>query len=97
MSSVIYKYYLDLSKIDADGLICIDMPSKFKVLSVQPQGNDLMMWAMVSPDGLITRRYFEIIGTGHTMQDRPYADRHYLGTVQMPNGLVWHVFEVVTR
>ena len=97
MARIIYKYHLDLSKIDSDALIQIDTPSTFKVLSVQPQGDDLMMWAMVSPDGQITRHYFEIIGTGHTIQRRPYTKRHYHGTVQMPNGLVWHVIEVVTR
>lgn len=77
----IWKYKVD-SKVE--------MPKGAEVLTVQLQGEMLVMWALVDPEQERETRSFSIV----------YAREHarvdascYIGTAQTSNGLEWHVFE----
>lgn len=85
-SMTIYKYVLPI--IDS---ICISMPEKAEILTVQIQSETICLWAKCNPNGPYETRKFCIIGTGNPMPDN---NLKYIGTVQMADGrLVWHVFE----
>ena len=51
---------------------------------------ELVLWALVDPVMTSHSRTFVVAGTGHPIE----RIQRYIGTVQMPSGLVWHVFEV---
>lgn len=81
----IYKYPLQI--VDQQ---TIKMPAGAVPLSVQFQGDDLVLWAKVDPDGPESARCFRIIGTGNPFEGNPGI---FLGTAQEPRRpLVWHVF-----
>lgn len=70
------------------------MPAGAEILCVQPQHEDICMWARVHPDSELETRRFRVFGTGHPMDE---GQRKYLGTAQVWNGrFVWHVFEEFT-
>ncbi len=71
----------------------IDMPKGAEVLTVQPQGDQACIWAILNPKAATTPRGFWIYGTGHDIE--PEMEKHlgrYVGTFQI-RGYVWHVFE----
>jgi hypothetical protein len=84
MRKVIYKYVIGGPKVI--------MPKGAKVLSVQNQGDEITLWALVDPDEAFAEsRFFAIVGTG---QNFPYAaNMQFIGTVQV-GSYVFHVFEV---
>lgn len=84
--SVIWKFPLPSD----DGVI--DMPTGAQVLSVGEQARQLVLWAAVVPDVAMEPRRFMVVGTGEPFALQPMVD--FVGTVQMPSGLVWHVIEV---
>lgn len=87
MSLTIWKFSLQI--IDRQ---IVQMPSSARILSVQMQGGELMLWAVVDTAEALKSHYIEIFGTGHPMPPLvPDAERQFYGTVQ-DNGLVWHVF-----
>lgn len=69
----------------------ISMPDGATILCLQMQGEIPTLWALVNPPGItkVTRR-FRFHGTGHHNVD---DGETYIGTVQWPNGLVFHLFE----
>lgn len=85
----IYRYSLDVEDVQA-----INVPSIFKPLHVGHVGGRLFLWAEVEfldfPDAVACRRLINIYGTGNP---RTGKDKVYIGTVQMPCGLVWHVYD----
>lgn len=85
MSAAIWKYPLSVS----DNPI-IEMQSRAEILHVGHQGDGVVLWAKVRTEVGPVRRKFTIYGTGQAMAMDEGA---YVGTVQMPNGLVWHVFD----
>jgi hypothetical protein len=67
----------------------IEMPSGAQILTAQPQGGTLMIWAIVDTDAPKVKRQVHVIGTGWTS---PFPDNvRYVATVQQPP-FVWHVF-----
>lgn len=68
----------------------VPMPVGASVLSVQYQGDQLCLWAMVDPVRSHELRVFEMFGTGHQI---PSAGAVYVGTVQ-DRQFVRHLFEV---
>jgi hypothetical protein len=90
MSQYIYKYKLPLT----DTLIELEFPMRHSYCDIQLQGDDICIWLIVfdENESLIKKR-FKIFGTGQKLDD--LIEFFYLKTVQMPNGLVWHVFEVL--
>ena len=85
--SKIFKY--ELKVVDEQDLI---LPDGFKILSVQNQGERITLWALVDDSAVCPKSHvtFHIFGTGHLILD--YIADNYVSTVQMGNGLVWHVF-----
>jgi hypothetical protein len=62
-----------------------------RILSVQEQGGNLQLWALIDEGLPLQKRVFRVFGTG---QDIPSEPLRYIGTVQMDDGaLVAHVFE----
>lgn len=94
MRKTIWKFPLEVTDYPV-----VKMPPG-KVLTVQTQGGQPCLWALVDPDGPVTERRFRVYGTGHAVKDRPSDSRQhrradeYVGTFQLYDGqLVFHVFE----
>jgi len=84
----IYKYPLEVTDTQF-----VELPLGAEILTVQMQGNQLCLWAMVNalPEAVKKNRRIEIIGTGNPM---PTGDLKYISTFQMIKGkLIFHVFE----
>lgn len=86
----IYKYPLEVTDTQF-----VELPLGAEILTVQMQGNQLCLWALVnpSPDVFKKNRRIEIVGTGNPV---PAGDLKYISTFQMlGGGLIFHVFENV--
>lgn len=68
----------------------IHMPQGAKLLSVQVQRGEPMLWALIDESEPIVNRKIRSYGTGHTTPDDP---GQFVGTFQMDDGLVFHVFD----
>lgn len=84
----IYKYELEVTDFQF-----ILMPIGAEILTVKNQDEKVMLWAIVDTDQLSETRNFEILGTGNKIPTSIGTSREYISTIQMGNGLVWHVFE----
>ena len=72
------------------------MPANARILSVQEQGDDPVLWVMVDTNQQHVERVFAIFGTGFPIPDDSDTQYSYLSTVQLRGGqLVLHVFEVL--
>jgi hypothetical protein len=92
----IFKYELEIKDEQF-----INMPSMHRILSVQEQNGKLCLWAIVEEGNKMCNQKILICGTGNLLSDgligfsygAPYGFMiNFIGTVQMPDGLVWHVF-----
>lgn len=84
----VFKYPLQV--VDSQA---IWLPDHAQILSVQMQGDQLQLWALVD-ERLTEKLHTEIIivGTGHPVPEV----KEFIGTFQMLSGsLVFHVFEGV--
>jgi hypothetical protein len=91
----VYKYPLETTDEQT-----LTMPKGAKVLTVQNQGEQACIWAVVDLDAPVNeRRTFFTYGTGYPMQEPDVvSEEKYIGTYQlMGGGLVFHVFEHVLR
>lgn len=90
----IYKYRIDTpSNNDTHE---VSMPRGATVLSVDAQGSEMFVWALVDPDNSSGPRRFRIYGTGHEVPFGILDSHEFVGTVHMAaNGmrLVFHVFQ----
>ena len=87
MNKTIWKYELSSTSP-------LELPIGAEILTVQPQGGGLCLWALVDPDASTEKRDIEVFGTGRTVACDMGIERHYIGTVQFGGGaLVLHVFE----
>lgn len=81
----IFKYELQI--VDRQE---ISIPSPKRLLHVGEQDEKLFVWSIVTPDiFVIYPTILRIFGTGHQIENE---DITFIGTVQMSNGLVWHIF-----
>jgi len=78
----IYKYNLKLQETQS-----IKAPIT-KVLCVQMQHNELVLWAEVDTDKVNKELLVVIVGTGHEIPK--YAEQ-YISTVQ-DGSYVWHIY-----
>lgn len=62
------------------------------ILSAGAQGDDIMVWALCQPEAKPVERLLWVVPTG---QPRPeqFVGGTFVGTVQMHNALVFHVFD----
>lgn len=88
MNNTIWKYILNAGQVNN-----IDIPLGAEVLSVETQGDDIVLYALVnsvekSKQQIEVRAY----GTGHDI-DVNLSDYNFLGTAKLHNGsLMFHVF-----
>lgn len=81
----IHKYKLDITDFQN-----VSMPSLHKVLSAQEQNGEICVWAWVNTETPSVNKIFAVFGTGNPVDIEGWR---FIDTVQMPNGLVWHVCE----
>ena len=86
--NVIYKYELPLQ----DGIITVKLPKNSHICDINNQGDNIFLWVALHEEAEFEERYFKIYGTGHKI-DHMEQLRFYK-TLHMPNGLVWHIFEL---
>ena len=84
----IFKYKLVQ---DPTGLQHVSMPEGAMMLHAGEQHGDLYVWALVSELATVVDYKFFVLGTGVDVDHLEMAST-FLTTVQMGNGLVWHVF-----
>ena len=89
MNKQIWKYQLQ-----TDDLCYVDMLEGAEVLCLQMQNSNPCIWALVDASAKIERRVFQTFGTGQKIST--LSERKYVGTYQLMNGLVLHVFEWIT-
>ena len=83
----IWKY-----QITATSSQTVELPSQYKVLSVQLQNGSPYIWCLVEPQSEKIPVTFSVFGTGHPMPG-DFKGR-FVGTFQIHNGLlVLHLFE----
>jgi hypothetical protein len=80
----IWKYEIPLEKS-----FRLDVPSHNLVLSVQMQNEVPCVWILVDPDAPKEPKLFHLYWTG---VDLGWIGK-FIGTIQTPDGLVWHLFE----
>jgi hypothetical protein len=88
MDAHILKYEIPVT----DKIIEIEIPDNYALCEVGQQNGTLFMWCMVDIHVNLVKRYFKIVGTGHKIEGTEHL--YFLRTIHMPNGLVWHLFEV---
>ncbi len=88
MQQSIYKYQLQFTSEFE-----IQMPSNASILKVAIHGDVLTAWALVRGDQEQTRRRFRVLGTCWET-DYETSPSGYIDTIFLPNGLVWHVFDM---
>lgn len=88
--NVIYKYFLPLQ----DGLITVNLPKNSHICDINNQGDDICFWVALQEGAELEERYFRIYGTGHKIDNMDKL--RFYKTLHMPNGLVWHIFELPT-
>lgn len=87
MARTIYKYQL---KIEEEQMLAL--PHHAEILSVQVQGTNVYLWALVDPEQPIAKRVIWCYGTGMPFPEERYAPpKKHLATVQQ-GVLVWHFF-----
>lgn len=86
---VIWKYNLE-EGVEGQKLW---IPDDSQFLSVQLQNGQITLWMLVNPTNVEDAVIFDVLPTGGPARPSApdYVD-YYRGTVQMPSGLVWHVF-----
>lgn len=77
----------------------LDLPDGAQIISVQEQYGILTLWYSFDDEkydetGRTETVVIHIIGTGNPFEA---GQRRHLGTVIMPNGLVWHIFEALSQ
>jgi len=82
----IYKYQIILE----DNYTSVWLPDGYKVIHVGEQYGNLFVWVVIDDSRPAMLYDFLVHGTGH-----PFTGEEgvHVGTAQMSNGLVWHVFE----
>lgn len=86
----VWKFELKL-----EGLQVVEMPLDAEILSVQPQGEKVCLWAFCDVAAQKAERIIVIVGTGHSAPDGYLV---HLESFQMHDGqLVFHAFELTTN
>src|SRR5271157_4490520 len=93
----IWKYPLRLE----ENVQAVYMPYYANVLSVQLQQGKIALYVQVAinmetGDPFIDKEFkqFQILATGQEIEGQSYADLRYIGTVQLENGMTFHIHEV---
>lgn len=87
---VIWKFSLPSPNLE--GLVSISMPKGARLLTVQVQRKEPCLWALVDPRAEKEERRFHVFGTGHPHPESTFAALRFVGTFQIEDTLVFHVF-----
>ena len=89
MNNYVFKYHIPIT----NQIIELEIPYDAEYCDIQSIDDEIFIWFIIdSHEERKIKKHFKIFGTGHPIGD---ADNYfYLKTVQMPNKLVWHVFEM---
>lgn len=87
MASVIWKFGLTTEREQS-----VPMPTGARILSVGQQQGGLMLWALCDPNVEFSDRHVYVVATGSFADMAKVGAADFKGTVQMPGGLVWHIF-----
>ena len=86
---IIYKYNLNISPKNE-----IEMPQGSKILSVQIQYEDPVLWALGDTEKPLEKRSFLFIETGAQIDEEVLNNHEYISTVQCRGGrYILHLFE----
>ena len=89
MEQTIWKYKLTNSSRQT-----LFLPKGAKILTVQVQNIEVVLWVLVNPDNETEERIIIMFGTGNPIDTIFNEKIAYIGTFQINNGnLVYHVFE----
>lgn len=87
----IWKYEVEI----ADKIV-LDLRVPHRVIHVGKQNPDphtITFWVLEDTEAPQRPRLFHIVGTGHEVPEPLTADDHVGTVIDIPFGLVWHVFE----
>lgn len=87
----IYKYEV-LHLSNSLFLAEVRMPKGAKVISAGAQGFDIVLWAYVDTEEAAETVKFHVIPTGVELNFGLFKG-DFIGTVQLDDGLVFHIFE----
>lgn len=85
----ILKYQLDFKKLMSGQGQRVKLVKTASILTVQEQSGSLVMWAVIDDDDMPQEVSFFIYPTGEALPDQHGS---YVTTVQLANGMVFHVF-----
>lgn len=89
MTKKIWKYPLDMITDE----FTLEMPEGAILLSFKVQKGVPTLWALVNPDNKFEKRYFRLVGTGHSIED---DNLKYIDSVHLNQGnLIFHLFEAI--
>jgi hypothetical protein len=75
------------------GIQDVEIPGTARLLSVQPQGDGVCLWALCDTTADKVKRRICIVGTGHEAPE--IGSLYYISTFQLHGGaLVFHAFEI---
>ena len=83
---VVHKYPIVLGDYPL-----VKMPTEAKILHFGLDANEILcIWAEVNPENTFTAKEFQIVGTGHAVDE---SAKRYIGTV-IHHTYVWHLYEL---
>lgn len=92
--SEIWKFSLKFNACRCE----VGMPAFTKILSVQLQNDNPVIWGEIDPDRIYEKRIFLGIMTGQEMPFiGPGLEKKFLATLQKSDGIVIHIFEVTYK
>jgi hypothetical protein len=87
----VYKYPVEIADY-----VYLELPEEAEILTVQVQGGNVFLWALVNPDAPSQERILRIAGTGHPIIES--EDLRYISTFQLHGGqLIFHAFQLLQR
>lgn len=86
----IYKYQVQIADVQS-----IKMPRGAKILCIQMQQSEPMLWAEVDTSAQLESRIIRLFGTGNLMLLDDTIKLKYISTFQL-SVLVLHVYEQIT-
>lgn len=79
-------------QLPVESQFSLRVPQGARQLSIQMQGDQPTMWAVVDTDAPPQMRDYVMYGTGHDIE--MVNGMQYVGTVQLVSGLVFHYFQL---
>jgi hypothetical protein len=97
MTEKIFKYTLEIKKIDEDNHTFLSLPRGAKVLSAATQYEQIVVYAVVNPDEKVMEDHeFIVQGTGHVIKFDKFQ-YEFLNTTSLYDGkLMFHIFHGIT-